>query len=53
VELRPGEELTESDVIEHCRRRLAGYKKPKQVTFLPQLPRGPVGKVLKRELRAL
>jgi len=40
-------------VIEHCRRRLAGYKKPKQVTFLPQLPRGPVGKVLKRELRAL
>jgi len=53
VELRPGEELSESEVIEHCRRRLAGYKKPKRVTFLPQLPRGPVGKVLKRELRAL
>jgi len=53
VELRPGRELSESDVIEHCRLRLAGYKKPRHIRFLPQLPRSPVGKLLKRELRAL
>jgi len=53
VELHPGRELSESEVIRHCQLRLAGYKKPRYIAFLPQLPRSPVGKVLKRELRTL
>jgi acyl-CoA synthetase (AMP-forming)/AMP-acid ligase II len=40
-------------LIEHCRTRLAGYKKPKHVFFVDALPRNSTGKVLKNELRAL
>jgi long-chain acyl-CoA synthetase len=53
VELHPGRELSESEVIQHCQLRLAGYKKPRYIAFVPKLPRSPVGKLLKRELRAL
>jgi fatty-acyl-CoA synthase len=53
IVLRPGEQLTEGEVIDYCRRALADYKRPRKVTFLPELPRNPTGKVLKRELRAL
>jgi acyl-CoA synthetase (AMP-forming)/AMP-acid ligase II len=49
---RPGVELTEAGVIEHCRGRLAGYKIPKSVTVVGELPRNAAGKVLKAELRA-
>jgi len=52
VVLRPGAELTEAAVIDHCRAALADFKRPRKVTFLPELPRNPTGKVLKRELRA-
>jgi fatty-acyl-CoA synthase len=51
VVLKPGREITELEVIAHCRSRLAGFKTPKQVVFLEVLPRNPSGKVLKRELR--
>ncbi len=44
-------ELTEADVIEHCRRHLAGYKKPKYVTFIDEIPKNPSGKILKNILR--
>ena len=40
-------------LIDHCRSRLAGYKKPKHVIFIDTLPRNSTGKVLKNELRAL
>jgi long-chain acyl-CoA synthetase len=40
-------------LIEHCRTRLAGYKKPKHVFFVDALPRNSTGKVLKKALRAL
>lgn len=43
--------LTESDVITHCREHLTGYKVPKTVCFVNELPKSPVGKVLRRELR--
>ena len=43
---------SESELIEHCRRRLASYKKPTAVYFVTELPRNAAGKVLKRELRA-
>ncbi len=51
VELRPGARLEAQALIEHCRPRLAGYKKPRYVIFVDSLPRNSLGKVLKSELR--
>ena len=48
-----GSSLTEEDVIAHCRRELAGYKVPKEVRFLDALPKSNVGKILRKDLRAL
>jgi len=45
------ETTTPEELIEHCRRQLARYKVPKDVTLVDALPRNPSGKVLKRELR--
>ena len=42
---------TSEELVEHCRRQLAGFKVPKDVLFVDALPRNPSGKVLKRELR--
>jgi long-chain acyl-CoA synthetase len=47
---KPGYQLTEADIIEHCRRELAAYKVPKQVELRADLPRTMVGKVLRRVL---
>jgi len=44
--------LTEAALIEHCRKNLTAYKVPRQVVFLAELPKSPVGKILRRELRA-
>jgi long-chain acyl-CoA synthetase len=52
VVLRPGETLTEEEVIAHCRDRLAAYKVPRHVEFRQELPKTIVGKVLRKELRA-
>jgi len=43
--------LTEEQVREHCRANLTGYKQPKVVEFRTELPKTPVGKILRRELR--
>jgi long-chain acyl-CoA synthetase len=43
--------LTKEAVIEHCRTRLTGYKRPRFVEFHDALPKTPIGKVLRRELR--
>jgi long-chain acyl-CoA synthetase len=43
--------LTEGQVREHCRANLTGYKQPKVVEFRTDLPKTPVGKILRRELR--
>ena len=48
-----GATLTEADVIAHCRRELAAYKVPKDVRFLDALPKSNVGKILRKDLRAL
>jgi len=53
VVVQKGAELTESDVIEHCKRHLAGYKKPKHVTFIDEIPKNPSGKILKTKLRCM
>ena len=47
----PGPELEES-LIRYCRERLAAYKCPRTIDFVPELPRLPTGKLLKRELRS-
>jgi acyl-CoA synthetase (AMP-forming)/AMP-acid ligase II len=41
----------EAELIEYCRQKLAGYKRPRSVVFTDSLPRNVMGKVLKRELR--
>ena len=39
------------EIIAYCKERLAGYKYPRLVEFRDALPKGPTGKILKRELR--
>jgi long-chain acyl-CoA synthetase len=52
VVLRPGASATADELSEFCRQRLASFKKPEVIRFLPELPKNPMGKVLRRELRA-
>jgi long-chain acyl-CoA synthetase len=49
---QPGASLTPADVMSFSREHLAGYKTPRSVDFVDELPRTGSGKVLKRELRA-
>jgi long-chain acyl-CoA synthetase len=51
VVARPGSAPTPDELIAFARERLAGYKLPRSVDFVEELPRTPSGKVLKRELR--
>jgi acyl-CoA synthetase (AMP-forming)/AMP-acid ligase II len=51
VVTRPGLQMTEAEVIAHCRERLANFKVPRRVEFRSALPRNPSGKTLKRLLR--
>ncbi len=50
VVVKPNQALTAEEVIGWCKARLANFKAPRQVEFVPQLPRSTVGKVLRREL---
>jgi fatty-acyl-CoA synthase len=50
VELRPGAQTTEAELIAHCRTLLAGYKVPKAVRF-EAIPKTSTGKIQKFELR--
>jgi len=50
VVLKSGENATEGDIIGYCKSGM-GFKRPRAVVFLDSLPRNPMGKVLKRELR--
>lgn len=53
VALKPGLRVTERELQDHCRTRIAGYKIPKRILFvaLDQIPVNPSGKIMKRELR--
>ncbi len=51
VVLKPGESMTEQEVIDYCKERLAGYKVPKLVEFIDELPRTSVGKADRKALR--
>jgi|TARA_R110000772_G_scaffold107988_3_gene210639 acyl-CoA synthetase (AMP-forming)/AMP-acid ligase II len=52
VVLKPGQSLTEEDMVTFCREQLAGYKIPRQLKIFDVLPRNPSGKLLKKDLRA-
>jgi len=43
--------LTEQVLMDHCRKNLTAYKVPRHISFLTELPKSPVGKILRRELR--
>ncbi len=51
IQLKPGETSTEEEIMEFCRERLAGYKRPRTIEFRDSLPVSQVGKVLRRVLR--
>jgi long-chain acyl-CoA synthetase len=51
VVLRPNTTATEAEIIAGARDSLAGYKKPKRVIFVDELPKTVSGKIIKRELR--
>ena len=49
--VKPGQQITEAEVIAHCRERLARFKCPTGVVFVEALPRNATGKVHKPTLR--
>ncbi len=51
VQLRPGMNATADELVAFCSERLAGYKKPRSVDFVDELPRDAAGKLLKRKVR--
>jgi fatty-acyl-CoA synthase len=53
VVAKPGQALTEDQVLAHCNASMAGFKAPKGVVFVDALPKNPSGKLLKRQLREM
>jgi len=51
VVLRAGAQVSEEEIINFCKERLASYKRPRQVAFVEELPKNQLGKVLYKELR--
>jgi acyl-CoA synthetase (AMP-forming)/AMP-acid ligase II len=51
VVIKKGENVGADEIMAYCRSRLAGFKRPRSVVFIDSLPRNPMGKVLKKELR--
>lgn len=52
VVLKPGQELTREEITQRFKGQIAGYKRPRYIEFVDQLPRDPIGKLLRRELSA-
>jgi acyl-CoA synthetase (AMP-forming)/AMP-acid ligase II len=51
VVLKKGKVATQEEIIEYCRAKLSGFKRPRSVIFIESLPRNPMGKVLRKKLR--
>jgi acyl-CoA synthetase (AMP-forming)/AMP-acid ligase II len=51
VVLKQGQEATAEELITHCKERLAGYKCPKAVDFWEALPKTPIGKILRKDVK--
>lgn len=52
VETGPDAGVSEEELIAHCKKLIGSMKTPKKIVFVEQLPRSPLGKILKREVRA-
>jgi long-chain acyl-CoA synthetase len=48
---KEGFSVTEDELIKHCKKKLAGYKCPKNIEFWDELPKTPVGKILRRDVK--
>ena len=53
IVLKKGVTATPEEIMEHCRAKLASFKRPRSVMFVNELPRNPMGKLLKTKLREL
>jgi long-chain acyl-CoA synthetase len=53
VVLKPGQTATAEEIVEFCQTHLKRFKSPKEVAFLPALPKNLVGKILRKELRKM
>lgn len=51
VSTREGFDLDEREIVDFCASRLSGYKKPKRVEFMSELPKNPSGKIMKKAIR--
>lgn len=51
IVVKQSETLTQEEVVDYCKEKLAAYKVPKMVEFIDELPKSAVGKILRRELR--
>jgi len=51
ITLKAGSQASEAEILDHCRKHLAGFKVPKSVEFTDALPKGGTGKILKKVLR--
>ncbi len=51
VVLKEGEHASADELIEHCKQRLAGYKCPKGIEFWDALPKTPIGKILRKDVK--
>jgi len=51
VALNPGATASDKDIIGFCRKKIGGFKCPKSVEFVRELPKNPAGKILKKELK--
>lgn len=49
---KPGTDVTQEQIVAHCKERIAGYKCPRQVSFIDAMPLSGAGKILKTTLRA-
>ena len=51
VSLKSGASTAPEEIVEFCKGRIAGFKRPREVKIIDELPKNPFGKTLKRELR--
>ncbi|MDR0477837.1 MAG: acyl-CoA synthetase, partial [Desulfobulbaceae bacterium] len=51
VKVKTGFTATEDELLEHCRKHLAGFESPKKIVFVDELTKTPSGKILKRMMR--
>jgi acyl-CoA synthetase (AMP-forming)/AMP-acid ligase II len=49
--LKPGDTTTPADLIEHCRKHLADFKKPRSIELVAELPKNANGKLARKQLR--